>query len=469
MEVIFTITAIIADGRQAFYQYDTGRQLILTGVSAGTEVNFAVPGMTDTLTTQVSESNGNLVADVPDQLLGENTSILLVWIYAVDDTGQLTRTNFSFRVIQRPEPTGYVGDPTKAETWNQIKEQLAALQKQVDEIEQNGTPGQAAGFGTITATAEQLEAGAQPTASVASSGPDTAKNFDFTFGIPEGPQGQQGPKGETGPEGPQGPAGQDGAQGPAGPQGETGPQGPQGPQGDQGPIGPQGDTGPQGPQGEPGPTGPQGDPGEQGPPGADGTPGAAAGFGTITATATQLAAGEQPTASVEASGPDTAKNLAFAFGVPSGGGGGGSPEREWQLLGETDCSEVSGNIIYDSLDSFTEFLVLADTVINESATASGYILQVNNVDISANPSIKINNQSLGTSFYQWLTCKFDGLTWTVRTTNGAIVQSNLMLASANALYPYNFVLDVGAATEFELKAPVQQYQAVSGKITVWGR
>lgn len=52
--------------------------------------------------------------------------------------------------------------------------------------------------------------------------------------------------------------------------------------------------------------------------GSPGTPGAAAGFGTITATATQLASGEQPTVQAEWSGPDTAKNLTLTFGIPAG-------------------------------------------------------------------------------------------------------------------------------------------------------
>lgn len=151
--------------------------------------------------------------------------------------------------------------------------------------------------------------------------------------------------------------------------------------------------------------------------------------------------------------------------VPMSGGLG----KEWKLLGETDCSQVGGNIIYDGLDNYTEFLVLAETVMNDSATASGYALLINDNQLADNSAIKINNQSLSTGFSQWLICKFDGLVWTLRATAGAVAQNNLRLNNANALYPYNFVLNVGAATTFEIQAPVAQYQAVSGKITVWGR
>lgn len=50
-------------------------------------------------------------------------------------------------------------------------------------------------------------------------------------------------------------------------------------------------------------------PGDQGP---QGEPGAAAGFGTVTATADNTSS-ETPSVDVQASGPDTAKNFAFAF------------------------------------------------------------------------------------------------------------------------------------------------------------
>lgn len=52
--------------------------------------------------------------------------------------------------------------------------------------ETTGPQGEAAGFGTPTASATKLAASAQPTVSVTSSGADTAKVFNFAFGIPSG-------------------------------------------------------------------------------------------------------------------------------------------------------------------------------------------------------------------------------------------------------------------------------------------
>ena len=109
-------------------------------------------------------------------------------------------------------------------------------------------------------------------------------------------QPSRGEAGATGATGPQGPKGDTGATGPQGPQGATGATGPQGPKGDTGDAGPKGDKGNKGDKGDKGDTG---------------ATGAAAGFGSITATVGAEVG--TPSVSVETSGPDTAKNLAFTF------------------------------------------------------------------------------------------------------------------------------------------------------------
>lgn len=133
-----------------------------------------------------------------------------------------------------------------------------------------GSGGEAAGFGTPEASATQLESTQPPTVTVEASGPNTAKIFKFSFGIP---QGTKGDKGDTGAKGDPGEKGDTGATGAAGKDGitptigengnwylgdtDTGKpsRGATGAQGAQGPQGEKGDTGAQGPQGETGATG----------------------------------------------------------------------------------------------------------------------------------------------------------------------------------------------------------------------
>lgn len=94
--------------------------------------------------------------------------------------------------------------------------------------------------------------------------------------------------------------------------------GPQGVQGPQGEVGPQGQTGPQG---------------------ADGTD---AGFGTVSATAQTLSAGSPATVSVTASGPNTAKEFSFTFGIPRGRDGEGA-EAVWGSITGTLSDQTDLN------------------------------------------------------------------------------------------------------------------------------
>jgi hypothetical protein len=156
-----------------------------------------------------------------------------------------------------------------------------------------GSGGEAAGFGTPEASATQLESTQPPTVTVEASGPNTAKIFKFSFGIPQGAKGE---KGDTGAQGPKGDTGATGAAGndeitptigangnwyigtedtgkPS--RGEKGDPGAKGDKGDPGVKGDKGDTGatgPQGSKGEPGATGAQGPKGDTGATGAVFTP-----------------------------------------------------------------------------------------------------------------------------------------------------------------------------------------------------
>ena len=100
--------------------------------------------------------------------------------------------------------------------------------------------------------------------------------------------------------------------------------------------GPKGEIGERGPKGDPfvysdftpvqlsALKGPKGDIGEQGPQGDQGpigNTGSPAGFGTPTASATQLEPNVEPTVTVEASGEDTSKIFNFVFGIPKGAKG----------------------------------------------------------------------------------------------------------------------------------------------------
>lgn len=112
--------------------------------------------------------------------------------------------------------------------------------------------------GNVTA----LAAGAAPTVAVNK----TNGNFTFSFGIPAGSTGLQGPTGA------QGATGSTGATGLTGPTGPTGATGSQGTAGTNGTNGSNGATGATGATGAAGSTGAQGATGAQGPAGTDNLP-----------------------------------------------------------------------------------------------------------------------------------------------------------------------------------------------------
>lgn len=122
-----------------------------------------------------------------------------------------------------------------------------------------------------------------------------------------------------------------------------------------------------GPKGD---TGAQGETGPQGPQGNQGDPGVDAGFGSILASAQTLPAGSSATATVVASGPNTAKELSFTFGIPRGADGGSA---SWGNIQGTLSNQTD---LKDALDSKQDELVSGTnikTINNQSITGSGNI------------------------------------------------------------------------------------------------
>lgn len=236
-----------------------------------------------------------------------------------------------------------------------------------------GATGAAAGFGTPTISVSNTTG--TPSATVTTTGPDTAKVFSFQFSGIKGETGAQGPQGVQGP---QGAPGQDGtsftvlgiygslqALQLAHPTGQKGDAWSIGTAEDntvyiwdteisewadigpiQGPQGPQGETGQQGPQGQ------QGEQGEQGIQGPKGDTGEAAGFGTPTAAVDNTSG--TPAVTVQASGPDTAKVFSFSFTGLKGATGEQGPQGQTGPQGNPGADGADGADGFSPTVSVTE-------------------------------------------------------------------------------------------------------------------
>lgn len=115
----------IYDGRDAFYQWDLNRKLIVEDKSIK-EVHFCNRTSDCSLITEVYELEGLYVADVPNILLQDNWDIK---VYAYDS--EYTKHCETYDVIARTRPDDYVYTETEQRKWEH-------LEARIDEIEQNG-------------------------------------------------------------------------------------------------------------------------------------------------------------------------------------------------------------------------------------------------------------------------------------------------------------------------------------------
>ena len=146
------------------------------------------------------------------------------------------------------------------------------------------------------------------------------------------------------------------------------------------------EPGPQGPKGETGDIGPQG---QTGPSGANG---AAAGFGLIDGTAQTIAYGSDATVQITTSGPDTAKNIQFTFGIPEGKPGEDGTDAIWGNI----TGDISNQTdLVSSLQTKQNLLVSGTnikTINNQSILGSGNIdIQSGGGDVT---DVKVNGTSV---------------------------------------------------------------------------
>lgn len=98
------ITARLQDGRNKCYQWDENLRLVLTGCKVGDEIHFDMPGTDVPIPEVIYEDNGELVCDIPPELLQAPGKFKL-WIY----DGNRTIGERTFKVEAREKPPDYNG------------------------------------------------------------------------------------------------------------------------------------------------------------------------------------------------------------------------------------------------------------------------------------------------------------------------------------------------------------------------
>lgn len=144
----------------------------------------------------------NLVSYYMSRYSGEQIDALLTGL-SFEIGGSYTNLNAIKAAFPNGDSHAYQAADTKdIYVWNATAkawQSVGKLQGPVGDTGPQGPAGAAAGFGSITASVNNSTG--VPGVTVTTSGPNTSKNFDFSFQNlkgDRGPQGLQGPKGEKG-------------------------------------------------------------------------------------------------------------------------------------------------------------------------------------------------------------------------------------------------------------------------------
>lgn len=113
----------IYDGREAFYQWDIDRKLIVKDETVK-EVHFCNKTDECSLVCEVYEEDGLRVANVPNVLLQTTWRIN---VYAYDE--KYTKYSARFEVIPRTKPEDYIYTEEELKEWEELEERVAALEE----------------------------------------------------------------------------------------------------------------------------------------------------------------------------------------------------------------------------------------------------------------------------------------------------------------------------------------------------
>lgn len=125
----------IYDGRENFWQWDTGQKLIVLDESVN-QVHFSNKDMTHAIKKDVYEKDGMRLCNIPDKIL-QLPKNLIAYAYSVNDNVTKTVKSVKFAVIQRPIPDDYVCN--HEDQFDDVERRLAMLEQALKDME-GGSP-----------------------------------------------------------------------------------------------------------------------------------------------------------------------------------------------------------------------------------------------------------------------------------------------------------------------------------------
>ena len=146
-----------------FWQWDTGRKLIVSDVECA-RVEYCNGSGDCTIEAKIiTEDDGVRVVRVPDILLQTATPIR-AYLISKNDAGAMTRTMYTFQVYARTKPSDYVYTEEERMTWEALDKrideammQVIAVNDRVDEMGEELTEDLAKDLESVKGTVEDLE------------------------------------------------------------------------------------------------------------------------------------------------------------------------------------------------------------------------------------------------------------------------------------------------------------------------
>ena len=117
------MTIVIADGRGALWQWDTGRRVKIVGGADVKQIHYQKRCFGHSVDVDVGDDG---TAIIPDELL-QDYHTLTAYAYVTDDKGGYTKVQQDFAVYKRPKPSDYVYTPTERAGFDKLRDEIGDL------------------------------------------------------------------------------------------------------------------------------------------------------------------------------------------------------------------------------------------------------------------------------------------------------------------------------------------------------
>lgn len=117
------MTIVIADGRGALWQWDTGRRVKIVGGADVKQIHYQNQCFGCSVDVDV-EDDGTAI--IPDELL-QDYHTLTAYAYVTDDAGGYTKVQQDFAVYKRAKPADYVYTPTERAGFDKLRAEIGEL------------------------------------------------------------------------------------------------------------------------------------------------------------------------------------------------------------------------------------------------------------------------------------------------------------------------------------------------------